>query len=551
MTSSWLFQISRPWHPKLAFISLLLLVETGIVLTVPWIAGQLASGFVSDTNTMAVPILALAGGVIALLIVRSAMRVGIGIMSGTIGMELFAHLRTTVHDHLLHLPTPVHEDHDTGDLLALMMFETHRLSNFITGTLINLLPMAVTAIGAIVLMFRMEPRLAIAVPIFVPVFYIAMRLVGRRLRGVAEQEQQAEAVVMTVATDHLEMMPAIKSFAVEDTAKQQFGSAIRHGLGLTLIEVRMQAILAPAIQLIASIGAVILLIMVGTATQNDTLTTAELFAFLMYAALLTRPIGALSGVYGEMQSVKGAMRRWNALRIVPIERRDGNPVGRGDGYITFDNVSFDYPGRVGTLTDVTLDIPAGQTIAITGKNGAGKSTMISLLQQFRDPDGGTITLDGQPIADLRLHDLRRQIATVPQRPLLFNKTIADNIRFGTPDASLDAVIAAAKLAQADEFIRDLPDGYDTVIGKTGLRLSGGQGQRIALARALIGDPTILVLDEATSMFDLPAEADFVNAVRHALADRTVILITHRAAMLALADRVVELNGGQIIKDQLT
>jgi len=282
------------------------------------------------------------------------------------------------------------------------------------------------------------------------------------------------------------------------------------------------------------------------------MTTAELVSFLLYAGLLTRPVASLSNVYGRIQTLRGTLARLeNVLDRAPETLGGGKALGLAKGRIRFEAVRFAYPGRANTLDRIDLDIPAGQTLALTGKNGAGKSTLISLLLRYCSPDDGRIFLDGTDIAKLRLRDLRRQIGLVPQRPLLFNGTIGENIGFGREGATKDQIISAALMAQAHEFIIDLPQGYDTKIGDHGVRVSGGQGQRIALARALIKDPSILVLDEATSMFDLVGEADFISAASEALRDRTVIVITHRPATLALADRIVQMDSGRIMTDERT
>jgi ATP-binding cassette, subfamily B, bacterial len=218
------------------------------------------------------------------------------------------------------------------------------------------------------------------------------------------------------------------------------------------------------------------------------------------------------------------------------------------GRISFSNVSFAYPGRARTLTRINLDIHPGEVVALTGENGAGKSTLVSLLLAFYHPDSGEITVDGVDVSILNVTDLRRHIGYVPQRPLLFNGTVRENIGFGLHDASLEQIEEAARRAQALEFVAALPSGFNTHIGDHGVRLSGGQRQRIALARALLSDPSILILDEATSMYDLEGEAAFVEACKTALLGRTVIIITHRPASLALADRVLQVTSGRIETD---
>lgn len=251
--------------------------------------------------------------------------------------------------------------------------------------------------------------------------------------------------------------------------------------------------------------------------------------------------------YGEVQSARGTLERLQSVLREDVEpgysRTIALPAARGD--LSFAGVDFSYPGRDQVLRDVSLHIEAGEKVALVGGNGAGKTTLVNLLLRFCDPDRGTIRLDGQDIALIQVQDLRRRIGVVPQRAALFNDTIRAIIAFGLEDASDDQIVAAAQLAQAHAFISALPQGYATQIGDDGVRLSGGQQQRISLARALVKDPPILIFDEATSMFDLDGELAFIEASAHALAGRTVLLITHRPASLAIADRIISVERGSV------
>ena len=292
------------------------------------------------------------------------------------------------------------------------------------------------------------------------------------------------------------------------------------------------------------------LLLAGAAAGELERDPGRLFSFLFYAALLTRPVGSLAEVYGRLQIARGILARLERVLARPAEAGYAGadlPVAASAaaGAVEFRDVSFAYEGRNPVLAHASFAIAAGETVALTGENGAGKSTIISLLLRFYDPDSGTILVDGQDIASLQVQQLRRMTGYVPQRALLFNGTVRENIAFGRPEADDEALLEAARLAQALEFIEDLPDGFDTQIGDNGVRLSGGQRQRIALARALLVDPPILILDEATAMYDLEGESAFVTACRTALKGRTVIIITHRPASLALADRVLLVEGGQV------
>jgi ABC-type bacteriocin/lantibiotic exporter with double-glycine peptidase domain len=298
---------------------------------------------------------------------------------------------------------------------------------------------------------------------------------------------------------------------------------------------------------IAGSAALVLLGLAGEALAAGGLSASGLISFMLYAALLTRPVAALADVWGRTQVARGILARLSRVLGERVETGGNRPMARAKGRIAVETVHFSYSGRPPALSGIDLNIAAGECVALTGANGAGKTTLTALMMGLMAPGAGRITLDGQDIATLRLRDLRRQFGHVPQRPLLFNGTIRDNIAFGLPGATEAEIVAAARDAQADAFIRSLPEGYDTLIGDAGVRLSGGQSQRVALARALIKDPPVLVLDEATAMYDLEGESAFVAAAATAFRGRTVILITHRPATLALARRTLVLDGGRLVQ----
>jgi ATP-binding cassette, subfamily B, bacterial len=308
--------------------------------------------------------------------------------------------------------------------------------------------------------------------------------------------------------------------------------------------VRITAFLGPLVGLLAALAAIAILIGASQSLLTKEGGQGDLFAFLLYAALLTRPVGGLANMYGQFQMARGTLARLQA--ILEMKAEPGyfgkKRIERSPGWLACENVNFSYPGRPKVLTNLSLEIRPGEAVALTGENGVGKSTLIKLLLRFYSPDSGRIALDGTDIRDIQVQDLRRQFGYVPQRPQLFNGSIADNIVFGQLEqdakALESAIHRAIEIAQADKFIAGLPKGLDTEIGDHGVRLSGGQGQRIALARALLRDPPIYILDEATSMYDLESEAAFVEDCVKALRGRTILIITHRPASLALADRVL-------------
>jgi len=542
---SWFWTHARPHRARLLTVALTMMLGSVATLAMPWLVGQLAGEILS--GAVVADSRVLLAGLLALFALQAILAFGSNWLSAKTSYALLADLRMALHDHLQSLPLAFHEARRQGETLALMTYEIGRLNDFVTRTLVSVPPLLLTAGGAVILMFLIDPALAMLVPVLVPAFYLALKIVGRRLRGLAIALQRAEAATIGIAEENLSMLPAIKSFTREELEARRYGEHVKRVLALSLKQARIDSALQPLVQFIIGTAAVLLLWLAGQTLQTGDLSPSELISFFLYAAVLTRPVAALSNLYGQVQTARGTLER---LGGVLAEHPEPGFAARGridkaTGHIEFRGVSFAYPDRPQTLRDVTVTILAGQTVALIGENGAGKSTLVALLLQLHRPQTGAVFLDGHNIETLALRDLRRQIGVVPQRALLFNGTLRDNIGFGLAGATDAQIHAAAKLGQAHDFIIRLPHGYDTEIGDNGVRLSGGQRQRISLARALLKDPPILVLDEATSMFDLEGERAFIAASADAFRDRTVILVTHRPASLALADRILCVQEGKV------
>ena len=319
-------------------------------------------------------------------------------------------------------------------------------------------------------------------------------------------------------------------------------------LSISSKQILINAILGPAITFLASAGLLLLLWLGISHVESGQLQTSDLVSLLLYAMLLTQPISGLSNVYGQLQHTRGAADRLQAFFAEQAE-----PTGTqqpalsiAHGAIEFDDVSFSYPGRAPVLEHFSLKIAAGETVAITGPNGAGKSTLAYLLMRFDEPSSGRILIDGHDISQYDLASLREQIGLVAQQTLLLNGTVRDNLVYGRFDATEEETRRAASAARATDFIEQLPEAYDTVVGDQGIKLSGGQRQRLSLARTLMKRPPILILDEATAMFDPEGEQSFIDTCHDLLHQRTVMLITHRPASLALAERIVHMPAKETV-----
>ncbi|MEE4200907.1 ABC transporter ATP-binding protein [Erythrobacter sp.] len=554
MSSSFWLGWARRFAPQLALISLLAILASAATLAVPWLGAQLIAGLLTpgEVDRQLALVLAL---LVAVLVVLTALTIAAAYLSEKASLQILTELRMRIYDHVQTMQLAFHDDHRAGDVLALTSYEVGNLSDFLANTIANAPALLLTAAGAVAILFWLDPVMALIVPVLIPFFYLLAKLAGRRLRTMSAKVRAADVELIAIAERDLEILPAIKAFAVEAEHSEAFAEAAGRAREAGVKLARLKSFIGPVMTLAAALAAIGVLLLVsggsGSVGEGGERSAGELFAFLLYAALLTRPIGALAGMYGTYQMARGTLARLESVLALDPEPgyAQGGAMPRVEGAIAFENVHFAYPGRPPLFTGFDLTIAQGETVALTGENGVGKSTLIRLLLRFSEPQGGRITLDGTDIARPQVQALRRQIGYVPQRALLFDGTVAENIRFAQPLGDAEAAIErAVRLAGAERFIAQLPDGLETRIGDHGVRLSGGQRQRIALARALLRDPPIIVLDEATAMYDLESEARFVENCLEAVASRTTIIISHRPASLTLADRIVRIGEGGTIAE---
>jgi ATP-binding cassette, subfamily B, bacterial len=469
-----------------------------------------------------------------------------------LGEKIVADLRRRLYAHLLTLDQAFFERTRVGELISRLGADTELVQTVVSSSISVALRGIVTALGGAIMLVVTSPRLAGYAALVIPLVMLPIVLAGRRQRKLARANQDRVADAAAIANETLNAMYAVQAYAREPVETARYDGAIARSLASARRRIAQRAgLTALVIQLI--FGAITLVLWSGArSVVAGALDPGVLSQFVLYAVISAGSIGGLTEVWSEISRASGAMERIGELMATQADiQSPAQPVELPRpvrGAIRFDHVEFRYPSRPETaaLHDFSLDIAPGESVALVGPSGAGKSTVFHLLLRFYDPQHGTIRIDGADLKTLALPELRGSIALVPQDTVIFGASARDNIRFGKIDADDSSVVAAAKAAEADDFLAAQPEGYDTYLGERGVRLSGGQQQRIAIARAVLKDAPILLLDEATSNLDAHSEAAIQHAFERVMRGRTTLIIAHRLATVQKADRIVVMDGGRIV-----
>jgi ATP-binding cassette subfamily B protein len=469
-----------------------------------------------------------------------------------LGERVVADLRADIYARVVRMDPTFFEITRVGEVLSRLTTDTTLVQGIAGVNLSMTLRSIVQLIGAMVLMIMTSPSLAGMILVLIPLVIVPIIAIGRRLRKLSRESQDKVADTSGLAGETLNAIQTVQAFTLEDLHTKRYGGAVEESFKVALRRTKIRSVMS-AIGTMMIFGAITFVLWQGAHRVLDQqMTGGELSQFLIYAVYVAIAAITLSEMWGEVQRAAGAMERLVELKVATPnivappkpQKFPSPPLGR----ITFEHISFRYPSRPESLAldDLSLAIERGETVAFVGPSGAGKSTTFQLLLRFYDPASGRITIDGVDISQAKPEDVRARIGLVPQETVLFGATARENIRYGRPNASDADIEAAARAAGADEFIRELPQGYDTHLGEKGTRLSGGQRQRIAIARALLKDPPILLLDEATSSLDAESERYVQEALERLMQHRTTLVIAHRLATILKADRIVVLDHGRIV-----
>jgi len=465
-----------------------------------------------------------------------------------IGQRVVADVRAVMFKKFQRMPMAYFDKHQTGETMSYVTNDVAAVQSALVDNLIELFTEAAILIGSIILMLYIDWKLTLLTLVTVPMVGYAMKIFGRKIKSAGTLIQEKMADITSLLQESISSIRIVKSFVREEYEIKRFGVENELNFQASLKNAKLTSRLTPTVEFLAALGVTLIVWFGGYEVIHGIMTAGFLVAFLTYAVNLANPVKRLSRIYGRMQQAMAAIDRiFSVLDLEePVNSKpDAVTMPPVKGRVTVENVTFSYDGQHNALENVSFDVEPGQMIAFVGPSGAGKSTIANLIPRFYDVTGGAIKIDGLDIRDVTLNSLREQIGIVPQETLLFSTTVMENIRYGRLDATDDEVIAAAKAANADDFIRELPNGYQTQIGERGLSLSGGQRQRMAIARAMLKNPQILILDEATSALDTESEKIVQSALDELMVGRTSFVIAHRLSTIFAADQIFVIDKGRI------
>jgi len=488
---------------------------------------------------------------LSLAVLQSMMAMGQSYLTTQLSQRIIADFRTHLFRHVQTLSLSFFAKRRTGEILSRLMNDVGVIQKLATETPIDSAKQIVTLVGGITFLLVMNWKLCLLIVSLIPALVLVARLFGKRLQTLSVHIQDHTASLSTLIEEVVSGIRVVKSFVQTDREDRRFGAALQTLVDDTLRRATIMSIFVPTITLLTFAMAGIVFWYGGAQVINGAMTPGDLFAFVLFAGILIGPFGSIARVVSQMKEGQGALQRVFELLDTTPEVTDSPNACAMDtmqGAIQFSHVSFAYEPQRPVLADLSFEVHPGEMVAIVGPTGSGKSTIVNLLHRFYDPVEGRVTIDKQDLREVQMASLYRQIAFVPQETVLFGDTILENIRYGREDASEQEVIAASQAANAHDFIAGLPDGYATLVGEKGVNFSGGQRQRLAIARAILKNPRILILDEATSSLDSESERLVQQALQRLMAGRTTVVIAHRLTTIQEADRIVVLNKGSIVAE---
>ena len=542
-----ILKYAKPYIKSLIFAFLCLALTSLINLVLPLIVRNMINAVIVLKNNEMLD--SLAWDLIIIIGLQAAFAVTHNYIFGFVGHRMTTDFRIEFFSHIQSLSLRFFQERRVGEILSRMSNDISVIQNALVTIPVALLRQSITLLGALAIILYLNWKLTGLILLILPPLMIFARVFGRRLKVFSEKLQDQVAQAVVVLEEVMSSIKIVKSFTREPYERNRFQEKIETAFERAVDKLKISAFFGPFILGLTFLVSALLIWYGGYQVMQGATTPGELAAFFLYALIIAGPIGTFVRLYTQIQEARGAIQRvYEILDTEPIVQNPENPVSLENitGSIQFENVSFGYQDT-GVIHDVSFDVLPGQTVALVGPSGAGKSTIIKLLLRFFDPNSGTIRLDGHDIRTLDRKSFLSQIGLVPQETLLFGGTVRENILYGKLDATEAELEEAAQKANAHEFITNMEKGYGTIVGEKGTKLSGGERQRIAIARAILKDPKILVLDEATSSLDNRSESLIQEGLETLMAHRTTFIVAHRLSTIHKADQIIVLDKGCIVE----
>ena len=536
----------KPYLGRFGLAIICIIIASGANLYLPWIIKDMIDKVLAEKDMAMLNIISVS--IVVVFAIRGFFYYWQSYLVSYIGQRVVVDVREVMFRKFQRMPMAYFDKHQTGETMSYLTNDVGAIQSALVDNLIEMFTESSVLVGSIAMMLYLDWKLTLLTLITVPLVGSAMRIFGKKIKSSSRVIQEKLADITSLLQESISSIRVVKSFVRENYEIDRFRVENELNFKATMKNVQQTSLLTPTVEFLAAVAVTLIVWFGGYEVVKGIMSAGALVAFLTYAVNLANPVKRLSRIYGKLQKAMAAIDRIFGvldLKETVNDKPNAIELPQVKGNVSVENVTFSYDGTHNALENVSFEVKSGQMIAFVGPSGAGKSTIANLIPRFYDVTSGAIKIDGFDIRDVKVDSLREQIGIVPQETLLFSTTVMENIRYGRLDATDEEVIAAARAANADKFIRDLPEGYQTKIGERGLNLSGGQRQRMAIARAMLKNPQILILDEATSALDTESEKIVQSALDELMKGRTSFVIAHRLSTIFAADKIFVIDKGKI------